>query len=85
MRYSSFMDCCENPAFVLEEELGHTEGVDWDLVRCTSCGAHALRQWSEYAPDRTFHDPLTAEEAERFRRSEGRERILLLKRWYNDH
>jgi hypothetical protein len=79
------MDCCGNPAFVLEEELGHTEGVDWDLVRCSSCGAHALRQWSEYAPDRTFHDPLTAEEAERFRRSEGRERILLLKRWYNDH
>jgi hypothetical protein len=85
MRYSAFMDGCEHTTYALEEELGHTEGVDWDLVRCSSCGIYALRQWSEYAPDRIYHDPLTTEEADRFRRSAGRDRVQLLKQWYNDH
>ena len=79
------MDCCDEPTFVLSEELGHVESVDWDLGTCTACGSHVLRQWSEYAPLRTFYDKLTAGEAAEFERSEGRGRVLLLRRWYNDH
>ncbi|HEV3088744.1 MAG TPA: hypothetical protein VGX96_16150 [Candidatus Elarobacter sp.] len=79
------MSCCAGPKYVYEEELGHVESVDWDLVRCSSCGATSLAQWSEYAPDRTYYDPLTAEQAEQFRRTSGRERRILLKRWYADH
>ena len=50
------MDCCGNPASFLEEELGHDESVDWVLA-VHVVGAHALRQWSEYASDRAFYDP----------------------------
>jgi hypothetical protein len=79
------MDCCDDPKFVETEELGHAESVDWDLGTCTACGSDVLRQWSEYAPARVFYDKLTAQEAAAFARSEGRERVALLKRWYNDH
>lgn len=77
--------CCNDTQYKFVEELGHVESVDWDLGRCTACGAWLLHQWSEYAPTRTFDDPLTDAEAEAFRTAEGRERVLLLKRWYNDH
>lgn len=79
------MRCCDAPAFRLVEELGHVEAVDWDLGTCTSCGAHLLRQWSEHAPTRVFLDPLTGEEAERFRDARGIERRALLRTWYADH
>jgi hypothetical protein len=77
--------CCDDPKFELIEELGHVESVDWDLGRCTSCGSYLLRQWSEYAPLHTYLDKLTEEEGVEFRNSEGRRRVSLLKRWYNDH
>jgi hypothetical protein len=76
---------CAKPGFDLIEELGHTEGVDWDLGRCPACEKHFLQQWSEHAPDRVFYDELTAEEADAFRRSQGRARLMLLKKWYADH
>jgi hypothetical protein len=77
--------CCDDPKFHLAEELGHVESVDWDLGTCDSCGAGLLRQWSEYAPASVYLDVLTAEEAERFRNTHGRERLFLLKQWYADH
>lgn len=61
------------------------ESVDWDLGTCLSCGSYLLAQWSEYAPTRTFYDKLSPAEGERLRRSEGRERLSLLKQWYADH
>jgi hypothetical protein len=78
-------DCCDALKFVPLEDLGHAESVDWDLGRCASCNAYLLQKWSEYAADRLYYDTLTDDEAERFRRSEGRERISLLKAWYSDH
>ena len=79
------MICCETPKFKLVEELGHVESVDWDLGKCLSCGAHLLRQWSEYAPTRVFYDKLSDDEAGAFVKSEGKERKFLLKRWYADN
>jgi hypothetical protein len=79
------MDCCSDPKVELIEELGHIEGVDWDLGRCGSCNAYVLHQWSVHRPNRIFNDKLTAEEYERFHRSQGDERLMLLKAWYNDH
>lgn len=78
------LTCCAGPAFELLEELGHVEAVDWDLGRCERCGAYALRSWSVHAPARTIYEPLTEEQAERFRRSRGTERRTLLKQWYAD-
>jgi hypothetical protein len=77
--------CCDDPKYEQIEELGHVEAVDWDLGRCRSCGAYLLQQWSEHAPLHVYLDKLSEEEGERFRRSEGRDRLVLLKRWYNDH
>ena len=65
------MACCNNPNFKLVEELDYAESVDWDLVQCASCTAYHLRQWSEYAAGKVFHDPITPDEALRFRRSHG--------------
>ena len=79
------MSCCGDSKCVLVEELGHVEGVDWDLVQCMSCGAHFLRQWSVYAPTKAFYDRLTQEEVTGFRQSQGRERKQLLRDWYNEH
>jgi hypothetical protein len=79
------MTCCGAPTFGLLEDLGHVEAVDWDLGRCTSCGSYLLQQWSEHAPLNVFLDKLSDEEGERFARSRGRERLMLLKRWYADH
>ncbi|MDP9105495.1 MAG: hypothetical protein M3N49_06145 [Candidatus Eremiobacteraeota bacterium] len=79
------MHCCDDPKFDLVEELGHTEGVDWDLGTCPSCGSYVLRSWSEHSPLHTFHDKLTPDEGTRFKQSEGRARIVLLKQWYDDH
>ena len=61
------------------------ESVDWDLGRCTACGSYLLRQWSEYAPNNTYLDKLSEDEGAELGRSQGRERVALLKRWYNDH
>ncbi len=77
------MICCSTPKFKLVEELGHAESVDWDLGKCLSCGAHLLRQWSEYAADKVFYDKLSDDEANAFLKSEGKERKSLLKRWYD--
>ncbi|HEY0615696.1 MAG TPA: hypothetical protein VGC96_13675 [Candidatus Elarobacter sp.] len=79
------MTCCDDQKFSLVEELGHVESVDWDLGTCASCGAYLLRQWSEHAPLHTYVDLLSPEEGAAFRDSEGRARVILLKRWYNDH
>ncbi len=79
------MICCASPKFKLEEELGHTEGVDWDLGKCLTCGAYLLRQWSVYAPDRIFYDKLSDDEANTFLKSEGVKRKSLLKQWYEDN
>jgi hypothetical protein len=79
------MNCCDHPSIAIVEELGHTESVDWDLDQCASCGTYFLRQWSEYAADKVFRDKLTREEGEEFLKSEGRQRILLLKKWFNEH
>ena len=79
------MNCCENQSFKLVEELGRAESVDWDLGRCTGCGAYLLRQWSEYAPGRVFYDQLSDEEAAGFQAAHGIERKSLLKKWYNEH
>ena len=79
------MNCCDNPRFELVEDLGHVESVDWDLGTCPSCGSYVLRQWSEYAPLHTYYDKLSPQEGERFRSSQGRNRVTLLKRWYADH
>jgi hypothetical protein len=79
------MTCCDDPKFRLVEELGHVESVDWDLGTCDTCGSYLLRQWSEYAPASVYVDPLTPEEGARFRDTEGRERLSLLKQWYADH
>jgi hypothetical protein len=79
------MEACAHRDFTLEEELGHVESVDWDLVTCGACGAPMLRQWSEYAPATTYYDALTAHEAAALRASRGRERVMLLKAWYAAH
>ena len=79
------MKCCDDPKFKLIEELGHTEGVDWDLGRCIACGSYLLQQWSEYRPLNVFLDKLTEEEGAQFLRSEGTARRQLLRNWYNDH
>lgn len=78
------MICCATAKFELVEDLGHTEGVDWDLGKCLSCGAHLLRQWSVYAPDKIFHDKLSDDEANAFLKSGGLTRKSLLKQWYAD-
>jgi hypothetical protein len=78
------MSCCSHPMFGLVEELGHAESVDFDLVQCATCHAYCLRQWSEHAPDRTFYDRLTRDEAQRFRQLQGRERKALLRAWFNE-
>jgi hypothetical protein len=77
--------CCENPKYEQIEELGHVESVDWDLGRCTSCGAYLLQQWSEYAPASVFYDKLSAEDGEFLKTAEQRPRLIFLKKWYNDH
>jgi hypothetical protein len=79
------MICCANPKFELVEELGHTEGVDWDLGKCLSCGAHLLRQWSVYRPDKIFYDKVSDDEANAFLKSEWVKRKSLLKQWYADN
>jgi hypothetical protein len=79
------VNCCSYETFELAEELGHVEAVDWDLGRCRTCGSYVLQTWSPHAPDRVFYDRLTAEEGARFAASQGRERVQLLKQWYNDH
>jgi hypothetical protein len=79
------MICCAAPKFKLVEDLGHTEGVDWDLGKCNACGAYLLRQWSEYAPNKTFYDKLSDDEANAFLKSEGVQRKSLLKQWYEDN
>lgn len=79
------MICCATPKFKLVEDLGRAEAVDWDLGKCLSCGAHLLRQWSEYAADRVFYDKLSADEANAFLKLEGAIRKSLLKRWYADN
>ncbi len=79
------MDCCSNPKFRLVKELGHAESVDFDLVRCESCGAFAMRSWSEHRPDSIFYEAMASEEGSELRASEGRERKALLKRWFDDH
>ena len=78
------MECCSDPKVELIEELGHVEGVDWDLGRCKSCGSSVLHQWSVHRPTLIFNDKLTAEEYERFHRSRDDERRSLLKAWYAD-
>lgn len=77
--------CCDDPKFKLIEELGHVESVDWDLGRCQSCGSYLLQQWSEHAPLNVYLDRLSEVEGAMFQRSEGRVRVALLKKWYNDH
>lgn len=79
------MDCCPNRSFRLLEELGHAESVDFDLVQCSSCGAHVMRTWSEHRPDMVFNEPMTGAQATEFRASEGLERRRLLKRWFDEH
>jgi hypothetical protein len=78
------MECCSDPKFELIEELGHVEGVDWDLGRCGACGSHVLHQWSPHRPALIFNDKLTDEEFERIRQSHGNERLTLLKARYAD-
>ena len=78
-------DCCSALKFVPIEDLGHVESVDWDLGRCASCNAYLLQKRSEYAADRLSYDTLSDTEARQFQQSSGRERVSLLKAWYNDH
>ncbi len=79
------MDCCADPKFKLVEELGHAEGVDFDLVQCASCGAFAMRSWSEHRPDRVFYEAMTSQEAAALRLSKDGQRKNLLKQWFNQH
>lgn len=79
------MNCCEHPLFRLVEELGHAESIDWDLGKCANCGAYHLRTWSEYRPDALFYYRITDDHAQRFRSSEGRERIEMLKQFFAEN
>ncbi|PYP92891.1 MAG: hypothetical protein DMG65_02570 [Candidatus Angelobacter sp. Gp1-AA117] len=79
------MACCESPKYKLVEELGHAESVDWDLKQCLSCGAYYLQESSEYEGAGVYFTRLTDEQAKNFRHSQGRDRINLLKQWYNEH
>ncbi len=67
------------------EDLGHAESVDWDLKRCNACGTYLLSQSSEYENSGVYMTKLSDDEAARFLNSSGRERIQLLKDWYNAH
>ncbi len=77
------MICCQNPLYKLLEELGHAESVDWALSKCITCGALILEHSSEYGG--AYGDVLTEGEAWKFRKAQGRARIDLLKKWYNEH
>ena len=79
------MPCCENQKYRVVEELGHAESVDWDLLQCVSCSAYFLQESSEYEGTGVYLTRLTDEQAKQFRNSQGRDRINLLKKWYNDH
>ena len=79
------MPCCENPKYRVVEDLGHAESVDWDLKQCSSCGTCFLQESSEYEGAGVYLTKLTDEQARQFRESQGRDRINLLKKWYNEH
>jgi uncharacterized protein with PIN domain len=67
------------------EDLGHAESVDWDLKRCNACGTYLLVESSESENAGVYVTKLSDGEAARFLNSKGRERIKLLKDWYNAH
>ena len=41
--------CCPGSEWVRLADLGHTDGIDCDLVRCTSCKRSWLHLWTPYA------------------------------------
>jgi hypothetical protein len=79
------MICCENPKLKHIEDLGHAESVDWDLERCLACGSYVLQESSERENAGVYCRRLTDEQAKQFQQSHGRDRINLLKKWYNEH
>jgi hypothetical protein len=79
------MICCENPRFQQIEELGHAESVDWDLKQYLGCGSYILQESSEAENAGVYCTLLREEQARQFRQSQGRERMELLKKWYNEH
>ena len=77
------LECCPSAAWLRTEDLGHAEGVEFALGRCSVCGRYWLHLWTTYSrgPRYSALDERTAREFMESAPGPGRKRRLA--QWLN--
>ena len=76
-------ECCPAATWLRTEDLGHADGVEFTLGRCSICGRYWLHLWTMYSrePGYSALDERTAQELMQSAPGPGRKRRLA--EWLN--
>lgn len=75
--------CCDGSEHVYVADCGHTQGVEFTLLRCSVCGRHWMSLWSVASSSLTYSSVDDKALAQLLNMPEGRKGKRLLEAMYD--